>query len=63
MNTTANPLVHLRTWLITGATSGIGRELTLQALENGDTVPDGSLVTYVRLDELAQAHGERLVLI
>ncbi|MER6444131.1 SDR family NAD(P)-dependent oxidoreductase [Streptomyces venezuelae] len=62
MNTTVNHQAHLRTWLITGATSGIGRELTLQALANGDTVAALARDTSP-LDELEQAHGERLLLI
>ncbi|AJF63228.1 SDR family NAD(P)-dependent oxidoreductase [Streptomyces vietnamensis] len=57
-----NHQTHPRTWLITGATSGIGRELTLQALANGDTVSALARDTS-SLDELAQAHGERLLLI
>ncbi|WP_030209516.1 SDR family NAD(P)-dependent oxidoreductase [Streptomyces sp. NRRL S-87] len=62
MNGTSNHHTHPRTWLITGATSGIGRELTLQALENGDTVSALARDTS-SLDELAQAHGERLLLV
>ncbi|MER5635654.1 SDR family NAD(P)-dependent oxidoreductase [Kitasatospora sp. NPDC002227] len=49
-----------RTWLITGATTGIGRELTRQALENGETVAALARDT-TPLDELAQAHGEHLL--
>ncbi|MFD7974309.1 SDR family NAD(P)-dependent oxidoreductase [Streptomyces sp. NPDC059071] len=60
MNEASNQQTRLRTWLITGATSGIGRELTLQALENGDTV--AALARDVSpLDDLAQAHGDRLL--
>ncbi|MET9696188.1 SDR family NAD(P)-dependent oxidoreductase [Streptomyces sp. NPDC006529] len=48
-----------RVWLITGATSGIGRELTLQALANGDAVAaiarDAS--SLAELAELAEPHG------
>ncbi|MFI5533914.1 SDR family NAD(P)-dependent oxidoreductase [Kitasatospora sp. NPDC051853] len=51
-----------RTWLITGATSGIGRELTLQALENGDTVAALARDTSA-LEELAQAYDESLLLL
>ncbi|MET8540916.1 SDR family NAD(P)-dependent oxidoreductase [Kitasatospora sp. NPDC004799] len=51
---------HPRTWLITGATSGIGRELTLQALESGDAVAALARDT-APLDELAGAYGERLL--
>ncbi|MFF4006837.1 SDR family NAD(P)-dependent oxidoreductase [Streptomyces sp. NPDC001717] len=62
MNTTSHSQTPSRTWLITGATSGIGRELTLQALENGDTVSALARDTS-SLDELARQHGERLLLI
>ncbi|WP_018352661.1 SDR family NAD(P)-dependent oxidoreductase [Longispora albida] len=61
MNGTSDHRPHSRTWLITGATSGIGRELTLQALDNGDTVSALARDTSA-LAELAQAHGERLLL-
>ncbi|WP_031013807.1 SDR family NAD(P)-dependent oxidoreductase [Streptomyces sp. NRRL F-5727] len=53
---------HLRVWLITGATSGIGRELTRQALENGEAVAALARDTSP-LDELGRAHGERLLLL
>ncbi|RSS57810.1 SDR family NAD(P)-dependent oxidoreductase [Streptomyces sp. WAC07061] len=59
---TTNHQTSPRTWLITGATSGIGRELTLQALENGDSVSALARDTSP-LDELARAHGERLLLL
>ncbi|MER5202476.1 SDR family NAD(P)-dependent oxidoreductase [Streptomyces sp. NPDC002825] len=62
MNDTSNQQTPLRTWLITGATSGIGRELTRQALEGGDAVSALARDTSP-LDELAQAHGERLLLV
>ncbi|MER7757153.1 SDR family NAD(P)-dependent oxidoreductase [Kitasatospora sp. NPDC097643] len=62
MNGTSNQQTHPRTWLITGATSGIGRELTLQALENGDAVAALARDT-ASLDELADVHGKRLLLI
>ncbi|WP_322872034.1 SDR family NAD(P)-dependent oxidoreductase [Streptomyces goshikiensis] len=62
MNRASTSQTLLRTWLITGATSGIGRELTLQALENGDAVSALARDTS-SLDELAEAHGERLLLI
>ncbi|MFD8014488.1 SDR family NAD(P)-dependent oxidoreductase [Streptomyces sp. NPDC058955] len=58
----SNHQTHLRVWLITGATSGIGRELALQALENGDAVSALARDTS-SLDEVARAHGERLLLI
>ncbi|MFI8320591.1 SDR family NAD(P)-dependent oxidoreductase [Streptomyces sp. NPDC085529] len=51
-----------RIWLITGATSGIGRELTVQALENGEAVAALARDT-ASLGELARAHGERLLLL
>ncbi|KOG22565.1 MULTISPECIES: SDR family NAD(P)-dependent oxidoreductase [Streptomyces] len=62
MNETLNDRTHSRTWLITGASSGIGRHLVLQALENGDTVAALARDTSA-LDELAPSHGERLLLI
>ncbi|WP_328954074.1 SDR family NAD(P)-dependent oxidoreductase [Kitasatospora purpeofusca] len=60
MNGTSNQQTHPRTWLITGATSGIGRELTLQALESGDAVSALARDT-ASLDELTEVHGERLL--
>ena len=36
--TNAAPTTPIRIWLITGATSGIGRELTRQALDAGEAV-------------------------
>ncbi|MFF7456531.1 SDR family NAD(P)-dependent oxidoreductase [Kitasatospora sp. NPDC008115] len=51
-----------RIWLITGATSGIGRELTLQALESGESVAALARDT-AALDELTEAHGGRLLLV
>src|SRR5262245_57526941 len=38
MTNTAPPTTPIRIWLITGATSGIGRELTRQALDAGEAV-------------------------
>ncbi|MGW4892978.1 SDR family NAD(P)-dependent oxidoreductase [Kitasatospora sp. NPDC004240] len=60
MNGTSNQQTHPRTWLITGATSGIGRELTLQALENGESVAALARDTSP-LDDLARAHDGRLL--
>ncbi|MEU9033438.1 SDR family NAD(P)-dependent oxidoreductase [Streptomyces sp. NPDC048352] len=60
MNGTVNQQTSPRTWLITGATSGIGRELTLQALENGDVVSAIARDTSP-LEELTEAHGDRLL--
>ncbi|MFI9331348.1 SDR family NAD(P)-dependent oxidoreductase [Kitasatospora sp. NPDC052868] len=62
MNGTTNQSTVPRTWLITGATSGIGRELTLQALENGDAVSAIARDT-APLEELVEAHGDRLLLV
>lgn len=62
MNGTSDQQTSPRTWLITGATSGIGRELALQALENGDAVSVIARDT-APLDELAEAHGDRLLLV
>ncbi|MFB7620247.1 SDR family NAD(P)-dependent oxidoreductase [Kitasatospora sp. NPDC056181] len=62
MNGTSTQQTRPRTWLITGATSGIGRELTLQALESGDVVAALARDT-ASLDELTEVHGERLLLI
>ncbi|MEU4356184.1 SDR family NAD(P)-dependent oxidoreductase [Streptomyces virginiae] len=62
MNGTSSQQTSPRTWLITGATSGIGRELTRQALENGDVVSAIARNT-VSLQELTEAHGDRLLLI
>lgn len=48
-----------KTWLITGASSGLGREMTERLLGRGDRV----LATVRRpaaLDELKQRHGDRL---
>ncbi|CAM5414226.1 SDR family NAD(P)-dependent oxidoreductase [Streptomyces lavendulae] len=62
MNGTSNQQISPRTWLITGATSGIGRALTLQALENGDVVSAIARDT-ASLEELTEAHSDRLLLI
>ena len=47
------------TWFITGASRGIGRELTEQALVRGDRVA-ATLRTPSQLDDLAVGHGDRL---
>ncbi|MER5349981.1 SDR family NAD(P)-dependent oxidoreductase [Kitasatospora sp. NPDC002551] len=60
MNGTSNQQTHPRTWLITGATSGIGRELTLQALRSGEAVAALARDT-APLHDLAEEHGERLL--
>ena len=46
------------TWFITGASRGMGRELTEQALARGDRVA-ATLRTPSQLDDLAAVHGER----
>lgn len=47
------------TWFITGASRGLGRELTEQALARGDRVA-ATLRTPSQLDDLAAVHGDRL---
>ena len=47
------------TWFITGASRGIGRELTEQALARGDCVA-ATLRTPSQLDDLVAVHGHRL---
>lgn len=49
----------MTTWLITGASRGIGRELTEQALARGDQVA-ATLRRPEQLDDLAREHGDRL---
>jgi NAD(P)-dependent dehydrogenase (short-subunit alcohol dehydrogenase family) len=46
-------------WFITGASRGIGRELTEQALARGDSVA-ATLRHPEQLDDLAVVHGDRL---
>ena len=48
-----------RTWFITGASRGMGREMVEQLLDRGDTVA-ATLRTPGQLDELARRHGDRL---
>ena len=47
------------TWFITGASRGINRELTAQALARGDRVA-ATLRTPSQLDDLVAVHGHRL---
>ena len=47
------------TWFITGASRGMGRELTEQALARGDRVAS-TLRTPSQLDDLIAVHGHRL---
>ncbi|WP_193045596.1 SDR family oxidoreductase [Mycolicibacterium baixiangningiae] len=48
-----------KTWLITGASRGMGRELAEQLLARGDRVA-ATLRRPEQLDDLAQRHGDRL---
>ncbi|WP_218014435.1 SDR family NAD(P)-dependent oxidoreductase [Mycolicibacterium palauense] len=48
-----------RTWFVTGASRGMGRELVVQLLERGDTVA-GTLRRPEQLDDLATRFGDRL---
>lgn len=47
------------TWFITGASRGIGRELTEQVLARGDSVA-ATLRHPEQLDDLTAVHGDRL---
>src|SRR5438552_12082827 len=47
------------TWFITGASRGLGRELTEQALARGDRVA-ATLRTPSQLDDLVAVNGDRL---
>lgn len=49
----------MKTWFVTGASRGFGRELTEQLLARGDRVA-ATLRDPARLDDLAAAHGDRL---
>lgn len=51
-----------KTWLITGASSGLGRLMTERLLIRGDRVV-ATLRREGVLDELQQAHGERLLVL
>lgn len=48
-----------KTWFITGASRGMGRELTEQLLARGDRVA-ATLRRPEQLDDLAERHGDRL---
>ena len=49
----------MKTWFITGASRGIGRELTEQLLARGDSVA-ATLRRPEQLDQLREQHGDRL---
>lgn len=49
----------IKTWLITGASRGMGRELVEHLLERGDRVA-ATLRRPEQLDDLARRHGDRL---
>jgi NAD(P)-dependent dehydrogenase (short-subunit alcohol dehydrogenase family) len=48
-----------QTWLVTGISSGLGRDLALQLLERGDRVA-GLVRNPDAVDDLVERHGERL---
>src|SRR5690349_17991181 len=50
-----------KTWLITGAAAGLGREWTEAALERGDRVAATARGRLERFDALAERHGDRLL--
>ncbi|KAJ7173008.1 hypothetical protein C8R43DRAFT_1209228 [Mycena crocata] len=54
--------VSPRIWLITGASSGFGRAVTEEVLQNGD-VAVATLRTPADLDDLAAAHPDRLLVV
>ena len=49
-----------RTWFITGASRGFGKEWSIAALERGDNVAATARDTST-LDELVQSHGDRVL--
>src|SRR5215218_10961942 len=49
-----------KTWFITGASRGFGREWTIAALERGDTVAATARDTS-SLDDLVQQHGDKIL--
>jgi NAD(P)-dependent dehydrogenase (short-subunit alcohol dehydrogenase family) len=51
----------MKTWLITGAAAGLGREWTQAALERGDRVAAAVRGGTERLAPLVEAHGDRLL--
>lgn len=57
-STTARTAHHPRTWLITGASSGIGRALTVAALDAGEFVI-GTARRPERFNDLVHRYGDR----
>ena len=51
----------MRTWLITGAAAGLGREWTEAALERGDNVAAAVRGEVDRLAPLVERHGDRVL--
>ena len=49
-----------KTWFITGASRGFGREWTIAALERGDTVAATARDTST-LDDLVQKYGDTIL--
>ena len=49
-----------KTWFITGASRGFGREWTIAALERGDTVAATARDT-ATLDDLVQQFGDKIL--
>ncbi len=54
-------MAQTRTWLITGAAAGLGREWTEAALERGDRVVATARGGLERFDDLRERHGDRLL--
>ncbi len=54
-------MTQIRTWLITGAASGLGREWTEAALERGDNVAAAVRGDTGRLAPLVERYGERIL--
>ncbi|MDT7553044.1 MAG: hypothetical protein QOI16_1580, partial [Pseudonocardiales bacterium] len=50
----------VKTWFITGASRGFGREWAIAALERGDSVAATARDT-ATLDDLAEKYGDRLL--
>src|ERR1700753_2049485 len=57
--TEEGPLIMTRTWFVTGASRGMGRELGEQLLAGGDRVA-ATLRRPEQLDDLTAEYGDRL---